>query len=123
MGNFTKDELADALKNIKNRKAAGLDNISPEVGKIQGFSDIFLDFCSAVYNQKSNGEMDSELHFIFSQKSDVGIVKNYSGSYSSSRNIHFLTFKSYAISIKNCEEIKMHPEKINQQFFQMLISP
>jgi len=30
LGNFTPDELDKVLKNTKNKKAAGLDNISPE---------------------------------------------------------------------------------------------
>ena len=36
---------------IKNRKAAGLEEIPPEVSKTRQFDDILLRHCNAVYNQ------------------------------------------------------------------------
>ena len=39
------------LKKIKNRKAAGLDEIPPEEWKTRQFDDILLRQCNAVYSQ------------------------------------------------------------------------
>ena len=51
LGPFTKEELDSVLRKIKNRKAAGLDEIPPEVWKTRQFDDILLRHCNAVYNQ------------------------------------------------------------------------
>ena len=51
LGPFTKEELDSVLKKIKNRKAAGLDEIPPEVWKTRQFDDILLRQCNAVYSQ------------------------------------------------------------------------
>ena len=51
LGPFTKEELDSVLRKIINRKAAGLDEIPPEVCKIRQFDDILLRHCNAVYNQ------------------------------------------------------------------------
>ena len=48
---FTQEELNSVLRKIKNRKAAGLDEISPEVWKTKQFDDILLRHCNTVYNQ------------------------------------------------------------------------
>ena len=48
---FTKEELYSVLRRIKNRKAAGLDEIPPEVWKTRQFDDILLRQCNAVYSQ------------------------------------------------------------------------
>ena len=48
---FTQEEVDSVLKKIKNRKAAGLDEIPPEVWKTRQFDDILLRHCNAVYNQ------------------------------------------------------------------------
>ena len=48
---FTLEELDSVLRKIKNRKAAGLDEIPPEVWKTRQFDDILLRHCNAVYNQ------------------------------------------------------------------------
>ena len=42
LGPFTQEELDSVLRKIKNRKAAGLDEISPEVWKTKQFDDILL---------------------------------------------------------------------------------
>ena len=42
LGPFTKEELDSVLRKIKNRKAAGLDEIPPEVWKTRQFDDILL---------------------------------------------------------------------------------
>ena len=51
LGPFTQEELDSVLKKLKNRKAAGLDEIPPEVWKTRQFDDILLRHCNAVYNQ------------------------------------------------------------------------
>ena len=40
LGPFTQEELDSILRKIKNRKAAGLDKIPPEVWKTRQFDDI-----------------------------------------------------------------------------------
>ena len=44
-------ELDSVLRKIKNRKAAGLDEILPEVRKTREFDYILLRHLNAVYNQ------------------------------------------------------------------------
>ena len=51
LGPFTKEELDSVLRKIKNRKAAGLDEIPPEVWKTRQFDNIQLRHCNAVDNQ------------------------------------------------------------------------
>ena len=51
LGPFTQEELDSVLSHILNRKAAGLDDIPPEVWKTRKFDDILLRHCNAVYNQ------------------------------------------------------------------------
>ena len=51
LGTFIQEELDSVLRKIKNRKAAGLDEIPPEVWKTRQFDDILLRHCHAVYNQ------------------------------------------------------------------------
>ena len=53
LGFFTQEELDSVLRKIKNRKAAGLDEIPPEVWNIRQFDDILLRHCNAVYNQNT----------------------------------------------------------------------
>ena len=50
-------ELDSVLRKIKNRKAAGLD----EVWKTREFDDILLLHCNSVYNQ-NNRHRDKEMH-------------------------------------------------------------
>ena len=42
LGQFTQGELDVVIRKIKNRKAAGLDEISPEVWKTRKFEDLLL---------------------------------------------------------------------------------
>ena len=48
---FTHEELDSVLRKFKNRKAAGMGEITPEVWKTRQFDDIQLRHCDAVYNQ------------------------------------------------------------------------
>ena len=50
LGQFMQEELDSVLRKIKNRKAARLDEIPPEVWKTWEFDDILLRHCNAVYN-------------------------------------------------------------------------
>ena len=51
LGQFMQEELDSVLRKINNRKAAGLDEIHPEVWKTRQFDDIQFWYCNAVYNQ------------------------------------------------------------------------
>ena len=51
LGPFMQEELDSVLRKIKNRKAAGLDEIPPKVWKTKQFNDILLRHGNAVYNQ------------------------------------------------------------------------
>ena len=50
---FTQEELDSVLRKIKNREAAGLDEILTEVWKTREFDDILLRNCNAIYNQNT----------------------------------------------------------------------
>ena len=52
-GQFTQEELDSVLRKIKNMKAAGDDELPPEVWKTSEFDDILLQHCNAVYNQNT----------------------------------------------------------------------
>ena len=47
------EELYSVLRKIKNRKAAGLDEIPPEVWKTRELDDILLQHSNAIYNQNT----------------------------------------------------------------------
>ena len=51
LSQFTQEELDSVQRKILNRKAAGLDEILPEVWKTREFDDILLRYCDTVYNQ------------------------------------------------------------------------
>ena len=79
LGPFTQGELDSVLRKIKNRKAAGLDEIPPEVRKTRQFDDILLRHCNAVYNQNTiDRQMKGCIH-PFPKKGDLGLAKNYRG--------------------------------------------
>ena len=50
LGSFTLEGLDSVFKKFKNRKAAGLDEIPPEVWKTRQLYDLLLRHCNAVYN-------------------------------------------------------------------------
>ncbi len=47
-------ELDVVLTKTKNRKAASLDEIPPEVWKIRKFNDLLVQYCDTVYKQNTN---------------------------------------------------------------------
>ena len=90
LGPFTQEELDSVLRKIKNRKAAGLDEIPPEVWKTRQFDDILLRHCNAVYNQNpidcnavyNQNPIDRWMKgciLPFPKKGDIGLAKNYRG--------------------------------------------
>ena len=79
LGPFTQEELDSVLRKIKNRKAAGLDEISPEVWKTRQFDDILLRHCNAVYNQHPIDRWMKGCILPFPKKGDLGLAKNYRG--------------------------------------------
>ena len=78
LGPFTQ-ELDSVLRRIKNRKAAGLDEIPPEVWKTRQFDDILLRHCNAVYNQNTIDRWMKGCILPFPKKGDPGLAKNYRG--------------------------------------------
>ena len=79
LGPFTQEELDSVLRKIKNRKAAGLDKIPPEVWKTRQFDDILLRHCNAVYNQNPIDRWTKGCILPFPKKGDLGLAKNYRG--------------------------------------------
>ena len=79
LGLFTQEELDSVLRKIKNRKAAGLDEIPPEVWKTRQFNDILLRHCNAIYNQNPIDRWMKGCILPFPKKSDLGLAKNYRG--------------------------------------------
>ena len=76
---FTQEELNSVLKKIKNRKAAGLDEIPLEVWKTRQFDDILLRHCNAVYNQNPIDRWKKGCILPFPKMGDLGLAKNYRG--------------------------------------------
>ena len=79
VGPFTQEELDSVLRKIKNRKAAGLDEIPSEVWKTRQFDDIRLRHCNAVYNQNPIDRWMKGYILPFSKKGDLGLAKNDRG--------------------------------------------
>ena len=79
LGSFTQEELDSVHKKIKNRKAAGLDEIPPKVWKTRQFDDILLQHCNAVYNKNPIDRWMKGCILPFPKKGDLGLAKNYRG--------------------------------------------
>ena len=79
LGHFTPDELNVVLKKIKNNKAAGLDNIPPEIWKTRAFDQILLQFCNDVYDRKPIDKWTQGCILPFPKKGDLGLASNYRG--------------------------------------------
>ena len=72
LGQFTEKELDAVLKKIKRRKAAGLDDIPPEVWKTRKLDVILLRLCYALYRQNTIEKCWKGCIFAFLKK---GITK------------------------------------------------
>ena len=79
LGPFTQEELNSVLRKIKNRKAAGLDEIPPEVWKTRQFNGILLRHCNTVNNQNPIDRWMKGCILPFPKKGDLGLAKNYRG--------------------------------------------
>ena len=107
-------ELDLVLRTVKSWKAAGVDEIPPEVWKTREFDDILLRHCNFVYNQNTIDRWTKGCILPSTKKGDLGLAKNYWG----------ITPTSIAAKIYNalqCNSIKPKIEKIlrkNQNGFQ-----
>ena len=79
LGQFMQEQLDSVLRKIKNRKAAGLDEIPPEVMKTREFDDILLRLCNAVYNHNTIDRWTKGCILPFPKKGELRIAKNYCG--------------------------------------------
>ena len=79
LGWFTEGELDVVLTKIKNRKAAGLSEIPPEVWKTRKFDDILLQYYNTIYNQNTRDRWTNGCILPFPKKGDLKIAKNYWG--------------------------------------------
>ena len=113
LGPFTKEELDSVLRKIKNRKAAGLDEIPPEGWKTRQFDDILLRHCNAVYNQNPIDRWTKGCILPFPKKGDLGLAKDYRG-----KTLTSIAAKIYNALLRNCivPQINKIPRK-NQNGF------
>ena len=79
MAQFTQVELDSVLRKIKNRKAAGLDGIPPEVRKTRNFDDTRFRQCNVGYNQNPIDRWMKGCILPLPKKGDLGLSKNYRG--------------------------------------------
>ena len=78
LGQFTQEELDSVLRRIKNRKAAGLDEIPSEVGKSREFEGILLRHYDAkIYNALVRNCIEPKSKKIF-RKNQNGFWRNRS---------------------------------------------
>ena len=90
------------LRKIKNRKAAGLDEITPEVWKTRQFDDILLRHCYSVYNQNLIDRWIKGWILPFPKKGDLELAKNYRGI-----TLTSIAAKIYNALLRNCIEPKI----------------
>ena len=79
LGQFKQKELNLVRRKIKNRKAAGLDEIHPEIWKTRKLNNILLWYCNTVYNQNTINRWTKGCILPFPKKGDLRIAKNYQG--------------------------------------------
>lgn len=77
---FTRDELVEAKKTIKEGKAYGNDNIAPEVLKRVDMDEIILDFCNRALTDGSIPDQWRQLNIVpVPKKGNLTKVDNYRG--------------------------------------------
>ena len=113
LGPFTQEELDSVFRKIKNRKAAGLDEIPPEVWKTRQFDDILLRHCNAVYNQNPIDRRMKGCILTFPKKGDLGLAKSYRG----------ITLTSIAAKIYNALLRNRIEPKIDNILYIYIYSP
>ena len=75
---FTIDEYRKVKKSLKIGKAAGPDNIPPEVFKLCDFDEICLDFCNKTLLENDKPDLWSFMNIIPVPKSgDLNNTNNY----------------------------------------------
>ena len=74
---FTHGKLESVLRKIKNRKAAGRDEIITAVWKTRKFNDLLFRHCNDVYNQNTIDRWTKGCTLPFHKNGDLGIAKNY----------------------------------------------
>ena len=72
-------ELIKALKNMKNGKSCGLDEIPVEIWKIESFQELLLNFCNSVYAQDKIDKWRMGCIIPFPKKGNLSSTKNYRG--------------------------------------------
>ena len=102
LGSFTQEQIDSVLRKIKNRKAAGLDEIPQEVWKTRQFDDILLRHCNAAYNQNPIDRWMKGCILPFPKKGDLGLAKNYRGI-----TLTSITAKIYNALLRNRIEPKI----------------
>ena len=102
LGPFTQEELDLVLRKIKNRKAAGLDEIPPEVWKTRKFNDILLRHFNVIYNQNPIDRWMKGCIFPFPKKGNLRFTKNYRGI-----TLMSIVAKIYNALLLNCIEPKI----------------
>ena len=70
-------ELDALLKIIRNRKAAGLDEMPPEVWNARKFDDIFLWLYNTVYKQNTTENWTKGCILPFPKEGELGITENF----------------------------------------------
>ena len=100
---FTQGEPDLVLRKIKNRKAAGLDEIPPEVWKTRQFDDILFWHSNAVYNRNLIDRWNKGCILPIPRKGDLGLAKNYRG----------ITLTSIAAKIYNAQLRNRREHKID----------
>ena len=98
-GQFTQEELDVVQTKIKNRKAAGLDEIPTEVWKRRKFDDLLLIYWNSLYTQNTIDGWTKCSILPFPKKSDLGIDKNYRGI-----TLTSIVAKIYSALLLNCIE-------------------
>ena len=111
LGPFTQ-ELDSLLRKIKNRKAAGLDEIPLEVWKTRQFDNILLQHCNTVYNQNPIDRWKKGCILPFPKKGDLGLAKNYR-----SITLTSIAAKIYNAVLQNHIEPKIDILRKNQNGF------
>ena len=79
LGPSTQEELDSVLRKIKNRKAAGLDEIPPEVWKTRQFDDILLRHCNAddiAILANTPDQAETLLHSLERAAASIGLYVN-----------------------------------------------
>ena len=84
------------LRKIKNRKAAGLDEIPPEVWKTRQFNDILPPHCNSVYNQNPIDRWMKGCILPFPKKGYLRLAKNYQ-----SKTLTSIAAKRYNALLRN----------------------